>query len=535
MANIKSIGGNPIVPEQAGGALRAEIDQLWKFGMYLDRDELTGRYANDSISRWLSTKNDGKTYGVSIPKGSTTDCTKTGANASVANPVPGYVGTPAQDPYVLIGGPFRHYDVNGGVDADGTPYVTAFEWDVEFARDGSNGNVWVLTPMLYWAMDESGETAVTLSVSDSKLSGMAAQPQAYLPDGSLRPYMLYAKYIGSNDGEGNMVSVSDAKPWNRNISHNTLITACDNATTGYSGKSIADDWYLKVMFLLKYATKNSQSVFYGANNYNYQYSPAVAEEGVTRVILTNAQAANLVVGSAMMLGTHTGDSPGNDRNTGVNFDVFDGVRILSITDYDADNKAINFDTSTTFDTATTYLLSTSPWWAGSLDAVEGDGTFTSAGASSGHEPFVLQGIETAMGLNELLGDVILNSDGSTGWEPCICYDSRNETTSVSANYTHTGKYLPSGASDAYHYPLYPTDASGLLIGAGDTGSTSVGMCDGQYTSKTATSGTREWCGLGRLSYGADAGLWCVAGGALPRGFWSLGSRLSGTGRSRAAA
>lgn len=497
-------------------------------------DETTGRYTNQSITAMLAAQKNGLAYGVSIPKGSAIACTKIGANAGIAAPTPGYIGSPAIDPYAQLG-PFVHYDVNGFVDADGTPHVTAIEGDGNFKRDGSNGNVWVLAPVLWWNMDETGNDAVTLSVSDTKLAGMSAQPQAYLPDGSMRPYMLYAKYIGSNDGEGNMVSVSGAKPWSRNLSHNTLITACNNATTGYSGKSIADDWYLKTMFLLKYATKNSQSVFTGCTNYNYQYNPAVAEEGVTRVIITNAQAANLAVGSTMMLGTHTGTNPGNDRNTGVNFDVFDGLRILSITDYDENNKAINFDTATTFDVATTYLLSTSPWFAGSLDAVEGDGTLTEAGRLNGHEPFVLQGIETNMGLLELLGDVILNGDATLGWQAYVNYDSKNEATSVTADYAATGKYLEAGSSAAYHYPLYPSNAGGLLLGQGTGGSSSTGMCDSQYTSALGT-GAREWYGLGGLSIGAGAGLWYVNGGSgLTIASWIIGSRLSGTGRSRAAA
>lgn len=39
-----------------------------------------------------------------------------------------------------------------------------------------------------------------------------------------------------------------------------------------------------------------------APNYNYQYTVAVSETGVERVILTKEQAANLLVGSAVMLG-----------------------------------------------------------------------------------------------------------------------------------------------------------------------------------------------------------------------------------------
>ena len=497
-------------------------------------DDTNNCYTNQSVAAMLAAQKNGLAYGVSIPKGSTTACTKIGANAGIAVPTPGYVGTPALDPYTGLG-PFVHYDVNGYVDTDGTPHVTAIEGDGNFKRDGTNGNVWVLAPVLWWKIDESDNDAVTLSISDSKLSGMAAQPQAYLPDGSLRPYMLYAKYAGSNDGNSKMASVSGAEPWLFNVNHNSLITQCATATTGYSGKSIADDWYVKVMFMIKYATKNSQSVFAGCSNYNYQYSPSVAETGKTRVILANANAANLIVGSSVMLGTHTGTNPGNDRNTGVNHDVFTNRRILSIEDYDESNKAVNLDGATTFDTETTYLLSTAPWQTGVTDAVEGDGAITYAGLTNSHEPFKIQGIETMLGMFECLGDVILDGDSTNGWQPYVNYDSKNEATSVTADYTATGKYLEAGSSAAHHYPLYPSNAGGLLLGQGTGASSSTGMCDSQYTSALGT-GTREWLGLGYLYHGANAGLWYVyAYNALTIGNWLIGSRLSGTGRSRAAA
>jgi len=494
----------------------------------LEWDSTLGRYDDQSVANWLAAMRDGKAYGVSIPKGSATACTKLGANAGMPNPIPGIVGRPAVDPYTGQG-PFVHFNANGYVDADGSPHVTAIEGDGRYKRDGSNGNVWVLTPVLWWAFDASGDSAVTVFVSDTRLSGMSAQPQAYLPDGSLRPFMLYAKYAGSNDGEGMMQSVSGAKPWNRTVSHNSLITQCKTATTGYSGKSIADDWYLKIMFLLKYATKNSQSVLAGCTSYNYQYTLAAAETGVTRVILMNAQAANLVVGSAMMLGTHSG----SDRNTAANYNKFDGLRIIKIEAYDEDNSAVYFDTTTAFNTLTTDFLSTSPWWTGSCDLVEGDGSPTDP--TSGKEPFVLQGIETAVGFYEVVGDVIVSSDGSTGWEICICKDSKNEATSVTTDYTHTGKYMYSDGTDSWKYPMYPDNASGMLFGASYGASQSTGMCDGSYTNKITTQGTREWLGLGFLGNGGHAGLWfVVAFDALADANWGIGSRLSATGRALAA-
>ena len=491
-------------------------------------DQDSGRYINESIQAWLANLADGRQYGVSIPKSSATTCTKTGANAAFANPMPGIVGRPAVDPYVGVG-PFFFVEANGGVESDGTPYVTAIRGvDTRFRRDGTNGDVVILTPVLCWSMEET-ETTMELVICDTKYQTNAYQPQAYLPDGTLRPYMLYAKYAGGMYG-GVYSSVSGVKPRNRDVSHDTLITITNTAGSGYSGKSIADDWYVKVMFLVKYATKHSQSVMAGCTNYNYQYAPSVAESNVKRVILTNAQAANLLVGSAMMLGTHTGASD-NDRNRAQNYDVFDGAVITSIDTYDSGHKAVSLDTDGTFSTHTTDLFSTSPWFTGSCDDVEGDG---SRGDNlSGKYPCVIQGIECFVGFTEILGDVIIKSDGSTGWIPFINYDSRNETTSVTANYTSSGKSLPCDTADSWKYPLYPENGGGLLFGTTTGGSQSIGLCDGHYTNKRETAGTREWRSFGNLSYGGFGGAFYVNGSSgLSGAGWLFGSRRSYSGRSR---
>ena len=490
-------------------------------------DEATGEYTNESIAALLAARGNGLVYGVLVPKGSATACTKTGANAGIAAPVPGIVGRPAVDPYVGIG-PFFFLEVNGYVDPDGTTHVTAVNGDGRFRRDGSNGDVWILAPVLWWRYDAASSDSVLISVSDSRQSGLSAQPHAYLPDGSLRPYMLYAKYALGIDADGNAASISGVPSKNRNVSHNTLITMCKTATTGYSGKSVADDWYVKVMFLLKYATKHSQSVFTGCTNYAYQYAPAVAEKGTTRVILPKASAANLLVGSRMMAGT---GAVGVDRGNAAAYSVFDALKITKIVPYDDANSAVHFEASKTFDTATTGSVSTAPWGTGACDAVEGDGSPTSP--TGWKEPFVIQGIETGVGLYEVVGDVILTSDGATGWNVCVCHDSAREATSVTDAYEQTGASIPTGDADGWKYPLYPDFAGGLLFATGLGASTTTGMCDGTYSNKITTSGTREWLSLGCLWNGASAGLWCVNGsGALGDAWWNVGSRLSANGRSR---
>ena len=513
-----------VFSEETGRRIAFALEAMIGLNM-LEWDSSSGEYTNESIKAWLDSMADSASYGIRIPKGSAVACTKLGANAGIGVPTPGIIGRAAVDQYV--GTPaFFHVDVNATIDADGGYHVKGIEGDGRFRRDGTNGNVWVLAPVLYEVFDSTPTDYVTHFISKAKLSGMSAQPGAYLPDGSMRPFILYAKYPLVN--YNGAASVSGLKPWNRNVSHNSLITQCATATTGYAGKSFADDWYVKTMFMMKYATKHSQSVFTGCTSYDRQYSVTVAESNVTRVIISKANAANLLVGSACMLGTHTGN---NDRNTASNYDVFDGLKILKIEDYDANNSAVYFDAAATFTTAVGYFLSSSPWHTGACDAVEGDGS--PFNPLSGCEPFVMQGIELGHGLYEILGDVILYSDGASGEEICLNYDSRNEATSVTANYTHTGKYLPTGSVAGWKYPLYPDRAGGLFFGIGTGASQTTGMCDGSYAVAQATAGSYEWLGLGGLNRGGNAGLWYVNGN---HGFgdtlWNFGSRLSGLGRKR---
>jgi hypothetical protein len=489
----------------------------------LHYDSEAGEYTPESIRALLAAGNNGLAYGVTIPEGSATACAKVGANAGIAAPTPGYTGVPAVDPYAGVG-PFRYLLVNATVDADGYPHVTAIEGDTMFARDGSNGSVWVLTPVLYWRL-----TLGQLFVSDTRLSGMQECPNAKLPDGTLRPFMLTARYWLGKDANNAAASISGVKPWTYNVSHDSLITQCATATTGYSGKAVFDDWYPKVMMLLKYATKNSQSVFAGCTSYDVTAQVTVAETDATRIIVSTTDAAKLVVGSAVMVGTAN-----TDRVNATAHDIVDSARVLGIAEYDASNSAVTLDITTAVTTETTHYLKSAPWWSGSCDGVEGDGTPTLAGRTSGKEPFVLQGVELMGGFYEVLGPVILNYDGTNGPEICINWDSRNEATSVTSAYTHTGKYLYADTTDGWKYALYPDSADGLLFGAGNGGSQSTGTCDGHYMLKASTTGTREWRGLGALGGGGNAGLWCVyAGDGLGIAGWGFGSRLSGVGRASA--
>ena len=482
-------------------------------------DGSTGEYTNESIFRWLNIKRDGLAYGVQIPKSEATAMTKLGANAAIERPTLAIGSTPGTDPYIGKS-PFFWMEVNAYIDPDGTAHVTAIKGDENFSR---HNQTWILTPVLYEHI-ESDENYIYHYISDTKLSGYTVQPSGKLPNGNLRPFMLYAKYAlgyqSGGIGAGYANTITGLQPWcydstkyNVFPSHNGLISIFKTAETGYSGRDTTDDWYLSTMFAMKYGTKNSQTYFKQCNSYYYSYAVTVAEADTQRVIISKANAANLVLGSAVSVGAN--------RNRA-------SYKIVSIEEYDSSNSAVNLDMGTeTITTDTAQQLHTQPWHTGACDMLETDG----AAGSGDKYPAMLQGIEFGLGMYETMGNVIIKSDGSTGWKVHVNKDSRKEATTLTADYTDTGLTLYANTADSWKYGLYLEEAEGMFVPQGSTGSTSAGLCDGQYTNKLSTAGEREWRALGYLYVGGPAGLrYLNAGAGLGGASWDIGSRASANGR-----
>lgn len=493
----------------------------------LEYDQTTGTYTRSSIKAFVRKYRDAKVYGYRQYKSTETDLDKLIANKDIVVPIPGTSEVPADDDYIERG-PFFWYNVNGKVDSDGNLDVTAVEYDAKFSLTDPDGDVATLTPTLYYHVEETDDYIDTY-ICDSPLAGFEVQPGGKAPGGKVRPFMLHAKYAASQDASGRVRSVSGAKPL-LFMSHNSLIRLCDNANTGYSAYNVADDWYIKTMFMLKYATKNSQSKFYGAANYYLQYKATVAESDVNRVIIAKTQANNLVVGSCCSLGSNPSGGSSRDRGNSDTRDIFHLERITKIEDYDTNNSAVYFEGIESFTTTTNSLLSTMPWWTGSCDNIQGDGSPVSG--NSGKYPFTMQGIELMLGMNEIIGNVVLKNTGD-GWKVYANPDSKYEKTAYNASYyTDTGLTLPTDTNDSWKYPLYCKTFNGLISSDNTGGSQSTGMCDGIYTNKLSTSGEREWLSFGFLGLGMVAGLFCAGlDDGLSSARWGCGSRLSFVGRS----
>ena len=466
---------------------------------------------------------DARVYGATIPMDGGTICTKTQDNAGIANPVPSTLASPGSDPYATIPA-FYHRDVCGYPDANGVPHVTSMDGDGIFRRDGSTGAVCVMIPPLFWSLTYDtptvdGASEAYLRVSNTPLPGLRPMPEGVNPDGTLRPYGLIPKYVlGMLDGK--YTSASGLQPATRTISHDSLVDLLSDQNsedgTSWSGMSRLARWYVQAMFLLKYATRDSQSIMRGCTQYDYGLT--VAADSTDSRSVTVSDASNLVEGSSIIVGSSTNTSI--DRGDNTAHDVVDYAVIESIED-----NVLTIDRDVSVSTGN--VVKTAPWRTGACDGLQGDGSPSSN--TSGKEPYSIQGVETAVGCYEVMSGVALHNDGTNGWRVMVYRDGQNDVKDVSGSYEDTGVSLPTDSTGSWKYPLNLVDADGVLVGTDTGGSTTTGLCDGEYTNPITTVTDREFHSVGFLRNWGVAGPSCVNGSSrLGIAGWNFGSRLSAT-------
>lgn len=488
---------------------------------------------SDLCDAWYTMTRTGWTGGVKFPipaegAAASSDGVKTGDNYGLTctPSTPETVNTDDYDNLPL----FACVDCNVWLDSSGKPHISAIDGIAgNFKRSDPSKIVGVLQ-MTGWKKAWVDTTAGYYGWDYTDLigqPGFTPLPEAVeLADNSVRPWVVHGKYSA---GEG-WTCCSGQKVKVFNVSHNSQLTGVQAAWGArYCGLTSADDAFLKLMLYLKYARLDSDRVLHGCCNYNYDYSPAKAESGVERVLLTTANAANLIVGSTVHLSTSARGGPA----------IFDQKKITKIETVNVDGTdygAVYVDNGgTTFNTETSHHLCTMQWYTGSTDDVLGnDGGID---PTSDRYPVKLQGIEYMVGCYEVFGDVILNHEtiDSVAVEAAhVCRDATKLATSITSDYKGAAHGIPKAASAGWQYPKQMREVSNLpeLIFPFDIGgSSSGGPRDGFCLEASSASGTREWLRFGALNSGLPyAGLSCGYGrNGLGRANWDIGGRLSVTG------
>ena len=507
---------------------KEEVDNLfvewWKF--QYDASKYTKA---DMLERWFGNGlDDDRLHGVTTPLYSTS----TSMIGELTDDSAGLVCTPSteasagSDPFAHLP-QFWCLEVAAEKNADGSHVIHYVEHidDTAVVRSGEY-LCWMVQKNTYkkeWK--DSGYKH--LKTRCHPAPGYKRWPEGKDRTGKVHEYMAHPKYYAGINADGVITCGTGLKPVNR-ISYSSGISKWRARGSQYSGASGSLIKFLDAMMRLKYARKGNSGTIEGCSSYNFQYTAAVSEAGVERVILTTAQAANFLVGSTVMLGIQSG----TDRNTASNYSIFDGKKIKSIetvnidgTDYAAvniDNGGVTFDT-----TAGNTYLSTAPYHSGWCDNVQGrDGSRINP--KSGKEPGMIQGVEFMNGSYIILSDELwqwsTDAEGNYNFDCFKCDDQSKAGSSIDGNYRkieNAHLVFPAGTSGSWKYitdnivdddVLWPegTDASGSGVGLGA----------GFYCGPAASGVRAPWV-FGGLDSGGFAGVSCRASNSsVGSAYWS---------------
>lgn len=494
----------------------------------------------NALSNFFALRRTGKVYTTRIYKYDTS----TSPTGVKLNDNEGLVRKPStntaigQDDYREIG-VFMHFPCNFTVDNKGFNHVTALQGQPDFKKTGKV-DVGEVT-MSAWVGITDNPEYVDYHYSDSPNEALGLRPmgESINPDGTISPFMIHGKY-GAGDIDGvpyssaGLILANGSQKGGKPVSYTGLIAYMRKKGSMYVGTTNWDLFYKQLMMIILYATTNSRSVMAGCNSYSMQEMAAVAETGVTRVILPKAKANNYIVGSYVSVGD-IGSNTNKDRYYAYMHNLAYDVKILKIEPVDDTNSAIYLDTEP-FNTTLTTCISTMPWRTGSTDSVLGsDGSPFSN--TDNKNPFKIQGIETGYGAYEVLSnvfmDIVTDEDGTPKRDVYICMDASLLTTDMNAAKTRYKKVAAqvtyTAASWKYISKCFVDPALGIMVPTETKAGSTTGFCNGLYTD-SGTSGQREWLSLGHLYDGAVCGLWVLnAGSGVGAAYWSVVSGVSPNG------
>ena len=433
-----------------------------------------------------------------------------------------------QDDYLNGQNPlFEWCNVNYVRDTDGSPKPVAIEGTSNYKTSGSV-DVGAMQMSFWWKWDASDPEYDLITISDTPHPELGLVPWAECvkADGTVLPWCIGSKYISGIASDGKPRSQPGLRPeWKQ--SHNILITNYQKKGDGYWGAGAERNTFQIIFNLIKGATKNSQSLYQGCTNYNYQYDAAVqSSEAHTYFPVTNAQAANLIVGSTVSVGYASNNAGALNKYRGQTtvHTYAERVRITKIEDLDGSNKAVYLDTE---QVSAPIMLSTMPWYSGQTDKVKGRHDGSPVSNTNGKYPYRVQGREYAVGGYILASDVVMDSQSDYGKNVYVAPKGTAHSSSdatIRSTYTLLGK-IPAKADgtggDYYVGDIAVDEETGAWYPSVQGSSNSQGYGDMVYAGDTATSGTREFLQGGYLGHGSNAGsafLYC--GLWLDGGAWN---------------
>lgn len=472
----------------------------------------------NGIETYYALRRSGVKYSVQIPKfekNQSSTCTKTGINATLKY-VPSTDTDAGTDDYENI--PlFQWVHVIYKRYSDGAPYPVAIEGTKEYDDLLSTGacDVGSMQMSFYVSLDSSNEAYDTLTISDLPFEGAVIWSECRRANGDILPWCIGSSYYSSKGDDDLLHSLPNRRPENFQ-SYNNMCDSYPKKGAGYQGAGTERTTFSYIFMTIKGGTKNIQNLFQGCTKYSFQYTCAVAETNVKRVIVTESQGANFVIDASVTLGTN---SSNNDRGNSATFSISKDAKVLSkenVTINDTAYIAINLDLETPITTTTSTLISSIHWRSGSTDKVFGhrDGSYVSN--TDAKHPFRIQGREYRVGGYDVASDTMFQLT-STGRDIYVWPKGTKHVKDSKTGAIKVGT-LPL-ANDCWIGDLTFDPVTGVYwftVRGKDSG---TGLGDYFYSGGTATDTLREYLIGGPLRSGLGSGFFLDAWAGLSVARW----------------
>ncbi len=491
-----------------------------------------------SIEAYYAMRRTGRIYGVRVPKfasNPTTVCTLLESAVDMTY-APSTDTVKGQDDFIDTVPMFDWVHVNYIRDNDGAPRPIAIEGMSNYKTTGAV-DVGAMQMSFFWKAVDNGDS-FDYYVSDTQHDGFVPWSECVKADGTVLPWCIGSAYLSGTASDG-LLRSQPGLTIALYQSYNNMVANYQKKGVGYWGAGAERSSFGILMQFVKTANKSSQATWAGCTNYNLQYTASIERTSNGKFFpVTKAQAANLVIGSAVYVG-YGGNNNGAvdvDRGVATMRAYADLARITKIEELDDANSAVYLDVEDGFPTAKVTLtdslqspvyLSTMPWWAGTTDKVidKYDGSWLSN--TNGKMPYRIQGREYNVGCYEVASDTALDCHNLDGHDVLVAPRGVKHSTAdatIRSTYTKVGM-MPgvTVANDQQVGDITLDAATGAWYISAYGGSATQGMGDRTYGIGNQ-SGTREYLQRGLLWGGSDAGVSClVCGGWLGGASWYCGA------------
>ena len=301
------------------------------------------------VKWYFDVHRDGKVYGVKfaytsagviVPTG-----TKYGANVGlVVQPSTRTVSGRNDYENITV---FKHFEANAHVDDNGNTIIDAIRGDKNFSYTGKVDVVCVFAPVyekVYTGM-EGTTKYLYIEWCDTPRPGFTLNKLCKDGNGNNKGFYCITKFqAGLIDGVP--YASADLRPWTNGPSHNNCVTYYHKKSIYASAMTMAEWAMLQRIFMMKFASTDSQTHLNGLTNYlpTMFYWIQFAVTNKNYIVLTTANADILDVNTRIDIGTS--GSRGN-----ANFTIGCNLEILS-----KSSDIVIFNAVTDNITATGYVI-----------------------------------------------------------------------------------------------------------------------------------------------------------------------------------